>query len=328
MTIREAYVISLVLLGLVSSCGGLTNGLYKQSQTSGGAVTTSNANLAAVYAQTIVAACKPASGTAGKCVNCHTSTGVESVLPFADPNAQVAYSIGVSLINVSDPSSSMLLQYLTNGHCNSAECQVSSSSPVYANFLQAIQSFVAAVNSSASPLPSSQPSSAPVPSPTVSATALGGIVTSPVPFPSNPPILGASPLPLSVPITALNAAFGTSSIHLDVTYTVTGTSPTTGAVQFLYDLSNPTLVNTTTATPITLAGFYFAWNGLVSVNSNPLSNPAIYTGTAPGGGSISLVPAGDLDSVTIWASPGDSLSIVVLQSSAGGAAGGAFHASY
>jgi hypothetical protein len=303
------------LIGLFSGCEALDKALEPQADLA------SSQNMAANYEQIVVPVFSPASGLPGKCIDCHTSSGSEASLPFADSNGGVAYPAGMQVINLTDPASSVLMQYLSNNHCSSAECQVASGSAIYQTFLSALQNFAQAAHSpapSASPVPGGP---TPMPSPTVSATALGGVVTGTVPFPSNPPLLGTAPIVLSVPLAAVNAAFGTSAIQLNVNYTQTGTSPTTGKLEYLYDLSNPVLANATAATTISIGGLYFAVNGLVTIDSNILSNPSVYKATAAPGTSVSLIPAGALGSVRVWASPGDSLSIVVLQSSTGAVAG-------
>ena len=282
---------------------------------------TSNSGSIAAYAQ-IVAVAKPATGagTAGSCVDCHTSTGTASTWPWADPNSQIAYNSGssIGIVNVSAPLNSPLLTYLTNKHCGSAQCEVTSGSAVYNTFVTAAQNYAqATLSSGATTSPSPSPSATPSPSSTlVAVSALGGLSASPVPLPSNPPLLGDSPLILNVPLTAANASAGTSSLQLSVAYTVAGTN-SKGGVEYLYDLSNPVLVNPTTTVSVTVSGFYIALNGMADLGNNIFSNPNLYYATAAPGKTQTLIPTGSLDSISLLASPGDTLTLVIVKLTTG-----------
>ena len=309
------YVLPILVTCFVSLLLGCS-----AKQSAANLTSTSNSKAIQAYAQWIVATAKPTTGagTAGSCVDCHTSTGAASSWPWADPNSQIAYNSGITnlgIVNVSDPSNSLLLQYLTNGHCVAAQCRVASGSAVYNTFVTAAENYAQATGAAASPSPS--PSATPSASSTlVPVSGLVGVSASPVPLPSNPPLLGDSPLILNIPLSAVNAGVGKSSLQLSVAYTVAGTN-STGGVEYLYELSNPVLVNTTTTLSITVSGFYIALNGTADLGNNIFSNPNQYYSTVAPGKTGTLNPTATLDSISLLASPGEMLTLVIVKLSTG-----------
>lgn len=305
---------SLLYFILIASFIGLQScGLSKDvGSSSSQAQTATNGALIQVYMQTIVAVSSPATGTAGRCVDCHTTRGSQPSFPFADSNAATAFASGITrlgLVDIITPANSRLLLYLTNNHCGGAQCNSTTGSAIYNTFLAAAQSYAQAATAmpttgTPSPAPSALPSTLPV-------AALGGLSAAPVPMPANPPLLGSTPLLLMIPLKAANAAAGTSAIQFSVAYTVVATN-SAGGVAYLYDLYDPVLINTTPAQSITVSGFYLAVNGVADIGNNLFAHPTQYYATATPNSSKTLNPNGTLGSMSFLASPGDSLTLVLM----------------
>jgi hypothetical protein len=236
------------------------------------------------------------------CIDCHTAGGTESVYPFADSDVDRAYAAAKanSLVDFDKPDTSKVLTYLNNNHCSSTECNVTDPA-IVGRFKKAAEDWAAAENTP-------DASSSPTP-PANALSSLPGVYTDNVQIPATVPLSPAAPTKFSVPLARLGAAFTGTSLRFDLVYLVS-MQDSNGATIYLYQLSNPVLVNQGSST-VSIGTIDVGLDGLYDPQNRIFSSSS-FAATAAPGASVSLNPADTARAMIFWGHGGSGQNQIAV----------------
>lgn len=235
-----------------------------------------------------------------RCDQCHTSTGVRSGDPLADANLDVAYDAAIanSIGNSSNPASSKVLTYVTNGHCGvGAICSVMNAmtlTTIRQHLEDWLQVEVSAVGD----------------------TGAGGDVGDLGAFiPETVQIPGVSSnlnqvTRVAVPLRNLGPAY--VNARIEVSMNCLTRKMVSGVWVCLYSVGNPRVVATLPngVNSMTVSGIDFVINDQYDSSNRPFADPGISVVTANRGQTLDIPPTG---AVLLWGKPGNNMLRLHIQ---------------